>query len=863
MAGTFGASLPASLRTGTGLTLSLLAGAALALTLPGNAVQAARTAALRLHARPSQTPQPAAVSFPWHSVLLPVENGEDADLGENGGLYIPNTADLMKRSTAGDAPLFSGACSIAIGWAFPRAEYDVIRRMPVLLGNTHFGASFANRTIRIGYVTRADNGNSTNVGKIRVRIAGETAGGTVEVYSATLPTDSGDAFLIVLRFDGSAFTVDLWDTRTGAKTAGTPVAKPGAWAGITQITGGLGLGLTGNNTNALPDWFPKDNSDFTGNQNIPYCRGALNGLLFLDSFGSDGEWQAMALGGDPMTIWPTSVRRWFPLVKDGALHLTGYSNLPSPVAHADALGQVGTIHAGPAFRRQSAAAYLTADAPGWPALYPVRLSETAAEATFTLRHAGLREGAQLQARILAEDGTVMVRDWQRVAAVGTSPQAITLSLPLHTGRMRVQFRDEDGTIVATMPCPVVTGYHVVVNGQSQCDYTFGLRLKELGNATALNSQFDAGVGQRTFVLSRGRISGGFPNQRGIWHTSVKPGLVGDGIVAFANEWAAHCDYPLFLSDVSVSGTRVSDMLSDEDGGSGTDARDMADVHAILRQTTRRDAQDRTFVSMLVQFAHSSDLQTDYAGRVIKPMIDGVPTASVPDVDDWYYSGVHIDPDFELVHLPHNRNISSTALTDAPTVTDAKTIGTVLADTIRQNIRDGGALYGYVVGPEVDVHKLDGDVFTHPEPDHVDGSPWVARLIARGALWRLGLGPYLGPVQVAGAAFTDGTRNVIRVTFTGPAGMALATKSGTAAVSGFEVNNDYTGFSAAIESDTTVLLTKTSGAWTAGSTIKLKPGGPGNYGSNFTGAVEQAWIDGALLAAGGLVRSTASAITVTG
>lgn len=751
----------------------------------------------------------SAAGLSWGSVRFPDENGEEA-LSENGGLYIPNTANLMRRSVAGDAPMFASAFSVAFIWQIPRAEYDGLRRSPTIIGNTYFADGATNRHLKITYVTRADSANAANIGKFRVQIAGEVAGGRVDIYSATLPTDSGDTFLGAVRFDGTDFVFDVWDM-AGNKIAGTPSAKPGTWAGVASITAQIGIGITGRGSNALPAYFPADNTEFFGQQNIPYCRGAVRDILFLDSYGTDAEWQSMATGTSPLTVWPSAVRKWFPLASNGALDLAGQQNLASPVLHSDNLGVCGTLYAGPTLKRQAAASYLAVDGLPWPALYAVRRGQTAATARLTVRHAGTTAGGRIEARLRDRAGRVL-RDWHPVGSFGTSPQTVTVQLPLHIEEMALEIRDPVTGLADWINSPIFVGRAIVVDGQSQCAYTFAFRFSQLGTPTALNYQTTRGVGRRAFAIGRNTISG-FASLPGIKRTIARPSTVGDGVISFLNEWAAEDQFPIFLIDTSVSGTTIDDKLSNEDGGTGSDARDMADAFAIVDMLASRDDEGRATITGFVPFWHSSDAQTDY-GAVLSAQLEGIPGGNITDIDDYWYSGTRINPDFFCVVMEPNRIISSTATSDPATTHDAMQPGAVFGEAIRKQVRDWCAAKGFLCGPPIDVHVLDGDTFTHPEPDEDRGSPMVARWVAQAALYGLGLGKYRGATEIASAAFTDGTRVAIDVDFTGPAGMRVTTLDAGAAIKGFEVNADSAGFTAAFVHGKRIRLTKTSGSWGA-------------------------------------------------
>lgn len=788
------------------------------------------------------------------SVRMPPENGElNSAATGNGGLYIANTADLLKVSVAGDKPLFASAGAIAGIVRFPVRVYSGIRRGPIVLGNFTLNSGTANRRISVGLISGADNGNLANRWKFRVRLIGEGGSfGTVDIYSAALPVEDCDTWLWAVRYDGTNFVVDAWNTLTGAKVAGTSVAKPGGWAGIATLTGDLGIGVARRDSSGtLASTFPQDDTNVFGHVNIGYLRGEVGGTLFLEEAGSDAEWEDMALGADPATIWTDTIRAWYPMVSGGALSLAPVKNLASNVVVGN-LAQLGTVLPGSTLRRQTEAKYLSVKNLPDPAICGVRRATLdpanpgAARGWFTatLTMAGQSAGQNIEALIWRASDNAVVLNW---GTVGTSVASgdVTVRADLPPGTYRARFRI--GSDVCEFNADIVVAPVVLVNGQSQARYVFGLYLTELGVNTVLNTQWDAGVGERTYVAAKGNTSS--INPIAIWRAALTPAQVGDGIVAFANTIAASPDYPadwpIVVVDTSIGGTTIEDTL--ETGGT----RDMSDIYDIVEQFAGRDAGGQIDITSWVQYWHSSGSVTEYAQTFIPPMLDGTTVGSITP-DDYFRSGLVIDPAFDFLHMEPNRNINT--VLGASSNTDSRT-----EHLVRANLRQQEPNYDYTIGAPCDVHRLTSNVFTHPDQNQTYGSPWVAEITAKSVLRMWGFaGGWAGPVAVASAQFTDGTRNVIDVTFTGPAGFALGVLN-AGAISGFEVANDRSTFSAAIVGTNVVRLTKSSGSWSAGATVELKPGGPGDYGTGFD---EAAFMNGALIntADGMLVRGTDAPVT---
>lgn len=784
------------------------------------------------------TPTQDALAF--QSVRMPAENGENIS-GVNGGFHIQNTNDLMQETSAGDAPLFFGGSAIGILWKVPQEIYQGIRRAPILFGNDRMSSGTANNQLRLSYVSGADNGNVANQRKFRF-IARDAASNAIDVYSATVPSTFSDWMLIVPREDGTDVWVDVFDLETGTKLTGPTTALPGGWQGLTSITNDLCIGAF------RPAQFPQDASNLFTN-GVGYGRGECAGLLMLDETATDAQLEDFALGADPMTVWTSTVRVWFPLTDGTALDLAPQTNRSTPVAFNSNLLQLGTVLPGSTARRQTEAKFLRVKDARDPALVPIYHDTSRGDFRVTLSMAGQTAGANIEAQVLDASG-LLYSDWTTVGtAVASGDVDVTLNLAprIYRARFRIQGSDQ-----CELNSDIVVGPGILVNGQSQCDYSFGLSLQEVDNAVLTDGTvtFDAGVGERSFFVSKSKVSeaGGHLNAPAIYRAAERSAIAGNGFVAAANKMAESIPthWPVIIIDVSVSGTTIADTLAD---GGSPDDRDMSDIYDLTNLLAGRDDQDRAVLTCWVQFWHSSGSIQQYAQAFMPPMLDGTTTTQVPTVDDWFKSGLSINPNFPFVHLEPNRIVATNATSATATNEDTRT-----EHLTRQNLRDEEANYAYTLGAPIDVHRLESDVFTHPDLIERYGAAFCAETAMQSAKPVIGLtGGYAGPVEAVSATVSGSQMDIA---FNGPSGFTLDVLNG-GAPTGFEVNNDKSGFTASIVGNV-VRLTKTTGNWSVGDAVELKPGGPGNYGS---GHDEAAFVNGAVINSvdGCLVRGTGAAL----
>jgi len=769
----------------------------------------------------------------YGSVRFPLANGDDIN-GVNGGLFLPNAQDLTEVSAAGDLPLLGQDGAVAVIWDVPRDIYRGVRRLPVLLGNDRLISATANRQFRLAYISEAENSGALAVdaGKFEL-VLRDNSSNEWNVLSAFWPETFSNNVMIIARRESDSLSLDLLDLADGTYLSGPSSSLPAGFEGIKLITNSLGIGAF------RPAQFPQDAENGLFTNGVGYARGSCGGVLMIEDPGTQNEWQEFGEGADPLTKWPEAVRAWFPLTdSNGDIDLGFETNLVAPTAYSGNLTQAGTVSAGSTLRGQSETASLRAVNVPDPCVVGLDFQTGEGTIPVDLKIKGATAGTPVEARFIRKSDGLVAKNWH---SVGTAIENGTISVVATIeakGVFSLEFRI--GSVEAYVNADIACGAAHLMNGQSQCDYTFNRDVNELDNlaSTTRAVTFDTGVGERTYYMSLASIAtaGGYTRLPATYYAPTYK-TFSPGIVAAANRLAEGYDdnEPIIIIDVSVSGTTIADML---DNGGSPNNRNMADIYAITAQLRGRDSQDRAIVTTWNQMWHSSGSVENYAQAFMPALLDGTTTTQCPVVDDYPRSGIAggINPSFDFIEYEPNRIISNVA----STVHDDRD-----EHLTRKNLREQEPNYDYTLGAPLDVHRLQGDTFTHPQdvgPDAAFGAKLAADAIAATALTALGLpNGYSGPVSPSAATIdvNDATRMV--VSFTGPAGFALGTiDAGT--VTGFEVNEDRTGFTPTI-SGQTVILVKDSGSWTAGDEVTLKTGGPGEYG----GAISEAdFVSGGLL-----------------
>lgn len=797
----------------------------------------------------------------YSAVRFPPENGEDpvdittSTAGENGALYLPNTNNLFKSSaaladTATDLPWLNTAGALVGVATINRWAYDGMNRNPHLVGTAIAGSS--SRYFALRYIPPVSTAaGSATPGALQFWAKAESATNAATVASNAIPDawfSNGIAtVLYAFRFDGTNMVFDLFRCGAGTKEAGTSGAKPASWAGIKRCTNPLTLGA------ATDVNWPKLAG--TGAQNIHAFRGGMEFVAMLDINPTDTQLQNVAQGADPLTTFGASnCVLYCGLTSNGALSTAITSKRTSVT---DVLGQRGTVYPGSTMRPQSQAAYFRVDSGGDPCNCTVLKGSTSALAQRTYSFAGASGAIQL--RVADEDG-VLIRDWYQIDTVPGSGSTGTLNftLPLHplgTGRAyRLAFRAGNGSggwITHYENTDTYVGFAIAGIGQSEIVRAFHYQVDEVGNAGRSLSETYTGTNGRNVFLHT--LQGTNPViRRGRYNYYYH----GAGTIRLVNALRSYTRQPLFIVAESVSGTSALDWIDD-----GQATRKWTDFALRLSTLGNRDAAGGLpMLTMGVMMWEQFYGQTNWAQDVARPVFTGVQSGTVgngiaqADIDHWLYDGLTVNANFPIVVHPANRSITAATTEDGVSVADK-----------RKNMRESTAAESakVIIGHECAIHACETsgtDAGTHPDMTRETGAgPWC-RSIAKGIALGMGWATYTQRTFTQAAL--SGSSATITLTLSGGTldteGNYNATAYGGSAVSPigldvsghFEVQDGgsgaytFSGFTAAITGTNTIVLTKTSGTWAAGTRVRFHSGSPGGY-TGYSGAgnatTEDAWV----------------------
>jgi len=822
-------------------------------------------------------------SLAYASVRFPPENGEDpvslatSTDGEGGLLYLASSsgsANLVSSSSK----WLGTAGALVVCCTLDELIYDAIARVPHLVGTSSRGALEA-RSFGLLYVPRCTTTYPGEEHCFAFHARGESAA-SAHFYGKSAPIPDGTRrILVAVRFDGTDFTVDLWDCETGTKTAGTPTAKPTGWLGIQNLAYNTTIGA-----------IRESRWPLLAQSNLVYLinafRGEIDFVSMLDTNPSDADFQAVALGADPVTVFGSaSCRLHAGLADNNGVTFPVTSNRAAFSSGAT-LTKRGTLYPGSTVRRQSSGGagasslYLTLDRLHDPCLCSLKKGDTSASLPVSFKIGGT-SGA-ITVRKQDEDGNIVGADWQAVATASGATASGTVTLPWHPSdkAYRLTFRISDGAggyLYARANTDVVVCHAMVDLGQSEMVRGTDYGITTTGaTGNPLGLSYSAGTTGGKYVYRVGWKADNGGTKRPViirsrfnWHLATGPQL------AKANRLRAHTSRPLVFVNATDSGTSAFDFMDD-----GTTSRQWSDFTLALSALGNRDSSGRPMVREVTMMWEAFFAGSDWSAQVLRPLATGVQSVTQSgsyiaqaDIDHWLFDTVTLNPAFDLVVLPANRHGNATG---ASATTDAH----AMADR-RLDMRTNPTTWyaAALVGPECGVHACEaGTDTTHPDTTRLTGQlPW-SRKVADGHAVGLGLLAFTRPA-VASAAFSGGN-TVITVSVSGKSGDSLDTEGNAYAaeygtspvspiglsVSGFEVQDGGAGawtkdgFTPVIATGSTITLTKSSGSWAAGTKIRFNPGGPGSY-SGYTGATEDTWVKANPVFGGHEVAGGNSAVVV--
>lgn len=275
--------------------------------------------------------------------------------------------------------------------------------------------------------------------------------------------------LVILRRDGAGQFQTLLVTADGTVQLGDTFA-PAAWVGSGLTSGALSLGSFTGAPLTFGNWFPGDVCD----------------LIQLDgASGSDADWQAVALGANPATVFGANLAAHYRLAGTGDLTQTAGSRpyAAFTLAQSDAANR--PIIDGPQLRpaRNGAGAALLA-APQFPgyvhAVSPAGVRAAANRAAVkALTGSVVRDvlvtgtATHVQGRALTPGGTQLV-GWTRVTGAAATGLVETTLPGVPVGEVVIEYRREDDSTVIAVVCDRErVGLVVSLIGQSQTQIAMG------------------------------------------------------------------------------------------------------------------------------------------------------------------------------------------------------------------------------------------------------------------------------------------------------------------------------------------------------------------------------------------------------
>ncbi|HMO69472.1 MAG TPA: hypothetical protein PKE25_12645, partial [Novosphingobium sp.] len=636
------------------------------------------------------------------SVRFPPENGEDPVSlatslnGENGMLSLAGSngsANLVANSSRWLQP----AGALVLVTTLEPLIYDGLNRRPVLCG-TNFQPS--SRAFTLRYVPRSTGIDAGKEHRFLFDARGETGASAVSSSESAVIPDGVSRLLVAVRFDGTDFRVDMWDCETGTKVAGTPVAKPAGWDGISNLGHAVAVG------GIRPDRFPLMASA-NSVQTINAWRGEIGLMAMLDTNPSDADLQAVALGAAPWTTFGTGT------IRAGLLPEAAG---PWPVQSNRAFfaganwTQHGTVYPGSRIRRQSQASWFTLDKLPDPCLCTMAKGQSEAGLDVSFKLGGV--SGQIQVQVQDEDGNILLPEWRNVVVASGATASGRISLPFHPSdkAWRLRFRVPDGLggyLHAEANTDVVVCMGTVHMGQSEMVHGLTINVNVGGGAGNLTQEVYAGTTGGKHVYRCDFVTAGGGTRRAvIYRSRFNRFLGGGGQIALVNRLRQYTSRPLAIVNAAIAGASALSFINDADT-----SRRWSDYELALSALGNRDAAGRPVVRSLVlnwEAFWMNPSRTDWASQVLRPLANGLeslgytpPSTALKieqsEINHWLYDGVSVNPAFDLVVVPANRSPTSASAT-----TDEHYIAGIRLD---MRVNSQAQVPGAIIGPETAVQAL--------------------------------------------------------------------------------------------------------------------------------------------------------------
>jgi hypothetical protein len=300
---------------------------------------------------------------------------------------------------------------------------------------------------------------------------------------------------------------------------------------------------------------------------------------------------------------------------------------------------------------------------------------------------------------------------------------------------------------------------------------------------------------------------------------MTPDNISDGLCGFVMHWQRNSDLPIAYIDDSVPGTGVHHWLSDED------TKRQWSESAELASVAGRDISVNLYQWVTSNLGASSR----YGDEILEPLITGIPTLRVPDIDHYLWDDVEYHR-ADLVISPATGHRTSN---EGPLMEDANGKVTHYA---RWSQIDWANEKGFTVGPFMNDIQIEASGGPHQDRTRFRGNPRMGIRLAETLLrWR-GLTNRVDP-HIKEVRFSSADQSVFDIEIALPNEGSELKTDGSDQVTGIELSEDggeswsRYGFTAVIQGETRVRVTKDSGHWPENLQMRYQFGGPFSYGTS--------------------------------
>lgn len=666
---------------------------------------------------------------------------------------------------------------------------------------------------QLGYIPR---GTTTANGANRQQFVfnmRRASGSAYTVRGGTMPEVSGWYIATVRRTTGGVYTVDVFSCADGTKVA------DGAANALTQTLGGID---TMNQTH----WYIGDAVDVSGEATLSTARGqnanawvgwdgAIAEVMIANNAGSDADWQAIALGADPLTTLGASNFTYYRRFRG-----TDSTSLSARAGTSDttaAATVIGDWLPGGTPGRQGTTDYITLDPVKDYHCWGLRRGATSERVTFSGNCGGVAFTGELtapmmpdyqqrrevrfwnnfiEARFLRENGTPWM-PWTRICPTTATGVTNGLTFTEHARSM--------------------VGLKILLTGQSQCGIMMGTTTLgyKLNSASATHAfWYQSPVNTTQFAFQNYPLTGN--------------AAFSDAFVAFVQHLQKYAPCGVQMVNNSLVGSSALDMIDDwsrTSSGITLNTQDLVnfsgnDVSCVLWQW----------------FTTHQALGSAFGAQILDPVIRGYGTNAAAK---WLGDGI-LRNGWALAMSPATRQTPTSA---GPLTTDPNTS---IAD-LRAVQRSWATSFGCAIGPEITDMKLAAGGGPHQDTASVRGNVRMgirmAECVARAMGWSQTQDPTLSNPVFNGAKTTI----TLTAIMPNPGSRLRVDDEATYAanVQGLEISTDggvtwsRSGFTAAISTTpstrNTVVASKSSGDWTAFAPgqvlIKYAYGSPFGYGTS--------------------------------